>query len=129
MKLSFTTLGCPDWTLQQIVENAAQMGYDGIDFRGLQQEIDITLGSSSGADTVTINVSPPLRVDEALVSILCNIKQDTRWMETTRHELGHAVGMGHNSDDSCLMYQYSNNWVRDHKFSNTAKQQMFVYNK
>jgi hypothetical protein len=35
MKLSFTTLGCPGWTLQEIVENAAEMGYDGVDFRGL----------------------------------------------------------------------------------------------
>jgi sugar phosphate isomerase/epimerase len=42
MKLSFTTLGCPEWTLRQIVENAAQMGYDGVDFRGVQQEIDIS---------------------------------------------------------------------------------------
>jgi sugar phosphate isomerase/epimerase len=42
MKLSFTTLGCPDWTLRQIVENAAQMGYDGVDLRGLQDEIDIS---------------------------------------------------------------------------------------
>jgi fatty-acyl-CoA synthase len=42
MKLSFTTLGCPDWTLRQIVENAAEMGYDGVDFRGLEAEIDIS---------------------------------------------------------------------------------------
>jgi sugar phosphate isomerase/epimerase len=42
MKLSFTTLGCPGWTLRQIVENAAQMGYAGVDFRGLLDEIDIT---------------------------------------------------------------------------------------
>jgi sugar phosphate isomerase/epimerase len=42
MKLSFTTLGCPQWSLRQIVENAAQMGYDGVDFRGLQEDIDIS---------------------------------------------------------------------------------------
>ncbi|MBN1641689.1 MAG: sugar phosphate isomerase/epimerase [Anaerolineae bacterium] len=42
MKLSFTTLGCPGWTLQQVVENAAHMGYDGVDFRGLLDQIDIT---------------------------------------------------------------------------------------
>ena len=42
MKLSFTTLGCPDWTLRQIVENAGQMGYDGVDLRGLQDEIDVS---------------------------------------------------------------------------------------
>ena len=42
MKLSFTTLGCPDWTLRQIVENAAQMGFDGVDFRGLLEDVDVT---------------------------------------------------------------------------------------
>lgn len=42
MKLSFTTLGCPGWTLRQIVENAAAMGYDGVDLRGLLDQIDVT---------------------------------------------------------------------------------------
>ncbi len=42
MKLSFTTLGCPGWTLQQIVENGAQMGFDGVDFRGMLEDIDIS---------------------------------------------------------------------------------------
>ena len=42
MKLSFTTLGCPDWTLRQVVENAARMGFDGVDFRGLLEDIDIS---------------------------------------------------------------------------------------
>jgi len=42
LKLSFTTLGCPDWTLRQIVENAAQMGYAGVDLRGIQEELDVS---------------------------------------------------------------------------------------
>jgi sugar phosphate isomerase/epimerase len=42
MKLSFTTLGCPGWTLRQIVENASAMGYHGVDLRGLLDEIDVT---------------------------------------------------------------------------------------
>ena len=42
MKLSTTTLGCPGWTLRQIVENASHMGYAAVDFRGLLDEIDIT---------------------------------------------------------------------------------------
>jgi sugar phosphate isomerase/epimerase len=42
MKLAFTTLGCPEWTLRQIVENAARMGYDGVDFRGLLEDIDVS---------------------------------------------------------------------------------------
>jgi sugar phosphate isomerase/epimerase len=42
MKLAFTTLGCPGWTLRQIVENAARMGFDGVDFRGLLGDIDVS---------------------------------------------------------------------------------------
>jgi sugar phosphate isomerase/epimerase len=42
MKLSFTTLGCPQWTLKQIIEKAEKMGYDAVDFRGLLEDIDIS---------------------------------------------------------------------------------------
>ena len=42
LPLSFTTLGCPGWTLQKIIENAAKMGFDGVDFRGLLNALDIT---------------------------------------------------------------------------------------
>ncbi|MGD0093848.1 MAG: sugar phosphate isomerase/epimerase family protein [Planctomycetota bacterium] len=33
MKVSFTTLGCPDWTLEQIAQNAKAYGYDGVELR------------------------------------------------------------------------------------------------
>ena len=33
MKLSFTTLGCPDWTLETIAARAKPMGYDGVELR------------------------------------------------------------------------------------------------
>src|SRR4051812_36277904 len=42
MKLSVSTLACPDWTLPQIVEACASAGIAGIDLRGLGPEIDIT---------------------------------------------------------------------------------------
>jgi sugar phosphate isomerase/epimerase len=42
MKLAFTTLGCPDWDIDRICRKGAQFGYDGVDFRGLQDQIDIT---------------------------------------------------------------------------------------
>lgn len=41
MKLSFTTLGCPDWTLGRIIEAAKEYGFDAIDFRGLAGEMNI----------------------------------------------------------------------------------------
>ena len=42
MRLSFSTLACPEWGLRQIVEAAATHGISGVDFRGLGPEIDIT---------------------------------------------------------------------------------------
>jgi sugar phosphate isomerase/epimerase len=41
MKLSFTTLGCPDWELDLIIERAVEYGFDAIDFRGVTGEMDI----------------------------------------------------------------------------------------
>lgn len=38
MKISFATLGCPSWTLEQIAENAAKLDYDGVDLRGIAGE-------------------------------------------------------------------------------------------
>ena len=42
MKLSFTTLGCPEWDLDTICARGREYGYDGVDFRGLQEAMDIT---------------------------------------------------------------------------------------
>jgi sugar phosphate isomerase/epimerase len=41
--LSFSTLGCPDWTFPQITSFAVQHGYKGIELRGLQRQMDLTL--------------------------------------------------------------------------------------
>ncbi|RJS92154.1 sugar phosphate isomerase/epimerase [Candidatus Bathyarchaeota archaeon] len=42
MKISFTTLGCPNWTLEEIIRNASEMGFDGVEFRGIKDEMDIS---------------------------------------------------------------------------------------
>jgi sugar phosphate isomerase/epimerase len=43
MKLSFTTLGCPAWDLDTICKRGRSYGFDGIDFRGLLDTLDVTL--------------------------------------------------------------------------------------
>jgi sugar phosphate isomerase/epimerase len=43
MKISFTTLGCPTWDLDTICRRAREYGYDGIDFRGYLNDLDVTL--------------------------------------------------------------------------------------
>jgi sugar phosphate isomerase/epimerase len=41
-QLSFSTLGCPDWSFAQITDFAAANGYTGIELRGIQREMDLT---------------------------------------------------------------------------------------
>jgi sugar phosphate isomerase/epimerase len=40
--LSFSTLGCPDWTFEQITDFASSHGYQGIEVRGLLRQMDLT---------------------------------------------------------------------------------------
>lgn len=40
--LSFSTLGCPDWTFTQIMEFASKHHYNGIEVRGIQRQMDVT---------------------------------------------------------------------------------------
>jgi sugar phosphate isomerase/epimerase len=39
--LSFSTLGCPDWSFQKITDFAVKHGYKGIEVRGLQRQMDL----------------------------------------------------------------------------------------
>ena len=39
MKLAFSTLGCPEWTWTEIYSMARDLGYSGIEIRGLGEEI------------------------------------------------------------------------------------------
>lgn len=41
MKLSFTTLGCPDWSLDKIIAKAVEFGFDAIDFRGMMGVMEL----------------------------------------------------------------------------------------
>ena len=40
MKLGFSTLGCPQWDWAEILGTAKDMGIDGIEIRGVANEID-----------------------------------------------------------------------------------------
>src|SRR5258708_3810741 len=40
--LALSTLGCPDWTLNQIVDFAANNHYQGIEVRGILRQLDLT---------------------------------------------------------------------------------------
>ena len=40
MKLSFSTLGCPDWSFADIISTACDLGYNGVEVRGIANELD-----------------------------------------------------------------------------------------
>lgn len=42
MKIAFTTLGCPGWGLDTICRRGREYGYDGVDFRGYLETMDVT---------------------------------------------------------------------------------------
>lgn len=41
MKLSFSTLGCPDWPWKQILRNGPRFGFDGVEIRLIERETDL----------------------------------------------------------------------------------------
>jgi sugar phosphate isomerase/epimerase len=41
LKLSFSTLGCPDWSFEKILNFAVQNNYSGIEVRGIQRQMDL----------------------------------------------------------------------------------------
>ena len=47
MKLSFSTLECPNWDLDTILAQTNRSGFDAVDFRGYKGEMAIYTMSSS----------------------------------------------------------------------------------
>ena len=41
MKLAFSTLGCPDWELEDVARAAREYGYAGVELRALGGELDL----------------------------------------------------------------------------------------
>ena len=39
MKLAFSTLGCPEWTLEYALQQACDLGFQGLEIRGIQNQM------------------------------------------------------------------------------------------
>ena len=42
LPITFSTLGCPKWPWRRVLDEAARMGYAGIELRGIQMQMDLT---------------------------------------------------------------------------------------
>lgn len=57
-KLSFSTLGCPDWTFDAILDFAANNGFGSIEIRGIQRQLDlIKCREFSSKENITVTKS------------------------------------------------------------------------
>jgi sugar phosphate isomerase/epimerase len=45
MKLAFSTLGCPAWDLDRIISAAREWGYEGVEWRGYRDEMELPRAS------------------------------------------------------------------------------------
>ncbi len=65
VKLSFSTLGCPDWSFEKIVEFAVEHKYQGLEIRGIQRELNL-LKCSPFSNTLNIANTVKLMKDKNL---------------------------------------------------------------
>jgi hypothetical protein len=66
-KLAFSTLGCPEWSFEKILESAVQNGYQGIELRGIQKDMDLTVSPLFNSPS---NIQNTLKLCKKLVSLL-----------------------------------------------------------
>ncbi|QBD82513.1 sugar phosphate isomerase/epimerase [Ktedonosporobacter rubrisoli] len=66
--LAFTTLACPDWSWEQIVQKAVEYGYQGLELRGVEGEMDLT---RSAPFTASRLAATKRELQERNLSIVC----------------------------------------------------------
>lgn len=68
MKISFSTVGCPNFTWDEIVATAKDFGYDGIELRGICDELEVYRASPFVGDNLRLTKR---RLDDLGLEISC----------------------------------------------------------
>jgi sugar phosphate isomerase/epimerase len=101
MKMSFSTLACPDWAMPQIMKIAVDAGYDGIELRFVESEDSLwKLATFSGAQRVATKsafADSGLRI--SCVDTSCrfhspDVKERNRWIEEGQRMSDLAAELG-----------------------------------
>lgn len=84
MKLAFSTLGCPDFTWSDIYSMAKDFGFDGIEMRGLGNDIFSVRAQPFRADQIdkTIANLKRMRLEIPCLSTGCVLKDEENWSAT-----------------------------------------------
>ena len=92
MKLAFSTLGCPDFDWQDIYSMAKDLGYGGIEMRGLGDKIFSIHAKPFHPDQIdkTIATLKRMHLEIPCLSTGCVLKDEATWPET-RAEIGEYI--------------------------------------
>lgn len=91
MKVCFSTLGCPEWSFQEIISVASDLGYDGIEIRGIQRELyapDIEYFSTSEQVNATranlkrLSLKIPCLTSSCDLNAQCDISKAKAYVDT-----------------------------------------------
>lgn len=101
MKFAFSTLGCPDWPIEKIADEAARLRYDAVEIRGVRRVFDLSetpefapeniaatrkLFADAGLPVVSIDASASFCHPD-------DDKQQAAFDEALRHvEIAHEMG-------------------------------------
>ena len=98
MKLAFMTLGCPGWDLATICKRGREYDFDGVDFRGYLDAIDITLRpefTTGAGATRRMLADAGLEVSAISSSItVCNAEKMAANLEEARRTIEVAQALG-----------------------------------
>ena len=97
MKLCFSTIGCPDWTLRDIVATAKDLGYEGIEIRSIRGEVDATKMREFTTDIdKTIQLLERTGIKIAMLSTNCALANhnDETAVERAKAYIDHASRLG-----------------------------------
>lgn len=99
MKLSVSTLGCPAWTLDEILDRCDAYGYDGIELRGIGAELDVTRTVDFATPPAITNTLRRIRDAGLVVSAVdssCTFADPAKTQDSLDHgramvDLAHAL--------------------------------------
>ncbi len=84
-KLSFSTLGCPDWSFDKIIEVASKNGYKAIEIRGIQRQMDLPL-CAEFANQTAINTTNQKIKDKNLQIIDLGSSANLHFMDSKKRQ-------------------------------------------
>ena len=76
--IGFSTLGCPKWPWRKVLDEAARLGYAGIELRGLEGEIDLVKRPEFGARALATSLEDLRALDLVITDLGASARSTCR---------------------------------------------------